>query len=42
MADMSGDAWSDQLTQDWHSALDVMASVMLKGAKYAAPAGSLN
>jgi hemoglobin-like flavoprotein len=42
MADMSGDAWNDQLTQDWHNALDFMACVMLKGAKYAAPTGSFN
>ncbi len=42
MAEMAGEAWSDQLTQDWNSALDFIASVMLEGAKYAAPAGHPN
>lgn len=35
MADMAGEAWSDQLSDDWAGALDFMASVMLKGAQQA-------
>ncbi len=42
MADMAGDAWYDQLTQDWNDALDLVASVMLEGAKDALPAGHPN
>ena len=42
MADMAGEAWSDQLTQDWIGALDFVASTMLEGAKNAAPAGKPN
>ena len=42
MADMAGEAWSDQLTQDWNGALDFVASTMLEGAKIAAPAGHPN
>ena len=42
MADMAGEAWNDQLTQDWNGALDFVSSVMLEGAKNAAPAGHPN
>ncbi len=42
MADMSGEAWNDQLTQDWNGALDFVASVMLEGAENMAPAGNPN
>ncbi len=42
MADMAGEAWNDQLTQDWNGALDFVSSVMLEGAKNAAPAGNPN
>ncbi len=42
MAEMAGEAWNDQLTQDWNGALDFVASVMLEGAKNAAPASSSN
>lgn len=35
MADMAGEAWSDQLSDDWAGALDFVASVMLEGAKQA-------
>ena len=42
MADMAGEAWNDQLTQDWNGALDFVASTMLEGAKIAAPAGHPN
>jgi len=42
MAEMAGEAWNDQLTQDWNSALDFIASIMLEGANYAAPAGHPN
>ncbi len=42
MAEMAGEAWNDQLTQDWNGALDFVASVTLDGAKNAAPAGHPN
>ncbi len=42
MAEMAGDAWNDQLTQDWNGALDLVASVMLEGAKNTVPAGHLS
>ncbi len=42
MADMAGEAWNDQLTQDWNGALDFVSSVMLEGAKNAVPAGQPN
>ncbi len=42
MADMAGEAWNDQLTQDWNGALDFVSSVMLEGAKNTAPAGNPN
>ena len=42
MADMAGEAWNDQLTPDWNGALDFVSSVMLEGAKNAAPAGHPN
>ena len=42
MADMAGEVWNDQLTQDWNGALDFVASVMLEGAKNAVPAGNPN
>ena len=42
MAEMAGEAWNDQLTQDWNGALDFVSSVMLEGAKNAAPAGYPN
>jgi hemoglobin-like flavoprotein len=31
MKDMSGAAWSDQLSVDWRAALDLVSSVMLEG-----------
>lgn len=40
MADMAGEAWNEQLSSDWNGALDFVASVMLEGAKEAAPAAS--
>ncbi len=42
MADMAGEAWSDQLTQDWNGVLDFVSSTMLAGAKNAARAGHPN
>ena len=33
MADVAGDAWNDQLTADWTAALNVVAGIMLEGAK---------
>ena len=42
MAEMAGEVWNDQLTQDWNGALDFVSSVMLEGAKSAAPAGHPN
>ncbi len=42
MAEMAGEAWNDQLTQDWNGALDFVSSVMLEGAKNAVPAGNPN
>ena len=42
MAEMAGEAWNDQLTQDWNDALDVVASAMLEGAKNVVPAGHPN
>ena len=42
MAEMAGEAWNDQLTQDWNGALDFVASLMLEGANNAAPAGHPN
>ncbi len=42
MAEMAGEVWNDQLTQDWNGALDFVSSVMLTGAKNAAPAGHPN
>ena len=35
MADMAGDTWNDQLTDDWSTALDFVAGAMLEGAKQA-------
>ncbi len=35
MADMAGDAWTDQYAADWSAALDVVASIMLTGAEEA-------
>ena len=31
MADMAGPAWNEQLAQDWQSAIDMVASIMLEG-----------
>ncbi|MCH8880117.1 MAG: hypothetical protein IID34_09570 [Planctomycetes bacterium] len=42
MAEMAGEAWNDQLTQDWNGALDFVSSVMLEGAESAVPAGHPN
>ena len=42
MAELAGEAWNDQLRQDWNGALDFVASVMLEGAKNAAPASHAN
>ena len=33
MAEMAGNQWNDQLTEDWTNALDVVASIMLEGQK---------
>lgn len=33
MKDMAGAAWNQQLTDDWTSALNVVASIMLEGHK---------
>ena len=35
MKDMSGPAWSEQLSADWRAALDLVASVMLEGHRSA-------
>ena len=32
MADMAGEQWNEQLTEDWDAAIDFVASVMLEGA----------
>ena len=42
MAEMAGEAWNDQLTQDWNGALDFVSSVMLEGAESAVLAGHPN
>ena len=33
MGDMAGEAWNDQLTTDWNSAINLVAEVMLEGVK---------
>ncbi len=33
MTEMAGEAWSEQLTEDWNEAIDLVSSVMLEGAK---------
>ena len=38
MQDMAGSAWNQQLTEDWTAALNLVAGVMLEGAKEAASA----
>ena len=35
MGEMAGEAWNDQLTADWNAALNVVAGIMLEGAKTA-------
>lgn len=35
MGEIAGDAWNDQLTADWTAALNVVAGIMLEGAKTA-------
>ena len=35
MGELAGNAWNEQLTQDWHGALDFVAEVMLEGHKLA-------
>ncbi len=40
MADMAGEQWSQQLTQDWNAAIDFVAKVMLEGHDAEAAAGS--
>lgn len=40
MADIAGDAWSETLDQDWKSAVDVVAGIMLEGHHAAVAAGA--
>lgn len=40
MKDMAGDAWNDQLTQDWTYAINMVAAVMIEGHQL--PAKSRN
>ncbi|MBX3395374.1 MAG: hypothetical protein KF841_08395 [Phycisphaerae bacterium] len=35
MKDMAGNAWNDQLTQDWTDAINLVATVMIEGHKLA-------
>jgi methyl-accepting chemotaxis protein len=35
MAQMAGDAWTDQYANDWNTALDLVASIMIVGAEQA-------
>ena len=35
MGEMAGNAWNNQLTADWHAAIDAVAGIMLAGAKNA-------
>jgi hemoglobin-like flavoprotein len=32
LAEVGADAWSEQLTSDWHAAIDLVAQTMLSGA----------
>ena len=40
MAELAGDAWSDQLTADWSGAIDFVAGVMIEGQQNAGVAAS--
>ncbi len=35
LGEIGGDAWTDQLEQDWTAALDLVSTVMIEGAKAA-------
>ncbi len=35
LGEIAGDAWTEQLYEDWHAALDLVSSVMNEGAKSA-------
>ncbi|NOT00997.1 MAG: flavohemoprotein [Phycisphaerales bacterium] len=41
MAEMAGDAWTDQLDRDWRQAVDFVASVMIEGARTATAAEAI-
>ncbi len=38
MAEIAGEAWSDQLEADWKGAVDLVSSIMLEGTAQARPA----
>lgn len=42
MADMAGDAWNEQLDQDWRGAIDAVAAIMLEGAASAQDGKNVN
>lgn len=35
LGEIAGDAWTDQLNEDWFAALDLVSGVMIEGAKSA-------
>lgn len=37
LAELAADIWTDQLTQDWNAAIDLVAQVMLSGVDTPAP-----
>jgi hemoglobin-like flavoprotein len=40
MSEMAGKAWNDQLTDDWNTAINHVASVMISGAREKVAAGA--